>query len=389
MHRVILCVAAFTAAICCSCSGEDPADPPQSPASGATVEEEPCSTLTADDGPDQLTIGRRAELPSDSVVRRSALPKRFPSAAEIRATATPLLDDLPGAVRMIAFWGEPGAHEPWVDTPVTFLGVDGRWRDLTRRELDGGIGWLAAGDGPSPDGTRWVTDSRGKLAMLDLGTGRFTPLPAGQSAWTSWSPDSRLLAIWNPMRSGARRLRDRVAIVDRSGGRFAEVPVKVRNREVFISDDGRITTWRYSTKNTEFLRFRRFDIDGRHTGRLTCAIPAGFPPEHAWVERYDGRYLWLSGLVDRRRFVYRNTVIDTWEGTVVQDVEITGFDPHLTDWVEPGVFVSSIATGPSSLYAVDPETGVVAAISRIGLYPHQSGYENHAHSEFAADLVFD
>ncbi|QLQ10346.1 MAG: hypothetical protein HZY75_08045 [Nocardioidaceae bacterium] len=62
-------------------------------------------------------------------------PRSFAPAATTIQNASPLFENLPGRVRMIVFWGEPGAHEPLNTTPLMFLGVDGRWRSLTASDL--------------------------------------------------------------------------------------------------------------------------------------------------------------------------------------------------------------------------------------------------------------
>jgi hypothetical protein len=101
---------------------------------------------------------------------------------------------------MIAFWGEPGSSEPTADTPLTFLGTDGRWRKLIpSRDLGNDLGYYLASGGHdlSPDGSRWVFPARGWNVMIDFRTATMVRLTRGSHPKSaSWSPDSKAVALW-------------------------------------------------------------------------------------------------------------------------------------------------------------------------------------------------
>jgi hypothetical protein len=98
--------------------------------------------------------------------------------------------------------------------------------------------------------------------------------------------------------------------------------------------------------------------------------------------------LWISAVVGPKRGVYRRSVIDVTTGTVTADLEFTGWVPDFDQWARPNVYLAGIEGKPKGIYAVDAETGEVTRLSRIGVYRDQEGYENHANSQFATDLVF-
>jgi hypothetical protein len=309
----------------------------------------------------------------------------FPSAATITATATPLLDDPPGQVRMIAFWGEPGAHEPGVDTPVTFLGVDGRWRRLTVRDLGGDASYLSAGQHTlSPDGSRWVVASRGWNQMVDFRTGELVKLSRASHTYSArWSPDSKTVALWSITSPG-------LEVFDRTGHRVASLSIDVKKRSMFVDNGGRVTIFEPLAPGAEpSLNFTTYDLDGAPVVSKFCALPAGYPPRLTGVDGYDGRHLLIGALVDRRHGVYRYTMIDTESGTVVDDIRYAGWVPYVDERVEPGAYMAGITGGPDGIYGVDPSTGDMTRLSQIGVYRNQAGYENHAHDQFARDLIFN
>lgn len=388
----------------CTAGGDnDPAEVQQErPETPSTSESQPfsspppspdsCEQLKSDDGPVTLGIGKFSELPADSIVRDSELPRAFPSPAEIRATATPLMDDLPGQVRMIAFWGEPGSREPDSNTPVSFLGIDGRWRQIARSQLDGGRSWIDSGDNSlSPDGSRWVIDSVGQTKMFDFATGEMIALSKAKNLYSAWSPDSQTVALWNPLRNG-------IETFDLSGNRVAKFPLAPDQYSVYVSNGGSVTSFVQSTHRAPVIRYTTQTPDGTRVEQK-CDLPLGFLPSQAFVEGYDGRYIWLDSLNrSSGEFIYRNAVIDTMTGTVVEDVANKGechrskapaatCAPYIANWLKPGVLLSTISDGADGIYAVDPEGDSLVRISRISLY-RQAGYANHANDQFARDLIF-
>jgi hypothetical protein len=270
-----------------------------------------------------------------------------------------------------------------VDTPVTFLGVDGRWRQLTRRDLGDQRDYLSAGqDTLSPDGSRWVVDSRGWNQMFNFRTAESVRLTQG--AYTksaSWSPDSQVVALWTITEPG-------IEVFDRTGRRLAELSINVKKRSVFMPNDHRVTIFDPAVdRSAPRIRFTTYDLSGTVVRTTYCALPAGYPPRATAVDGYDGRRLWITALVDTKRWTYRYSVIDTTTGVVIHDIEHSGELPWIEQWVRPGLYVSGILGAPDGLYAVDPDTGVMTRFSVIDAYD-QAGYENHAHSQFARDLVF-
>ncbi len=295
-----------------------------------------------------------------------------------------MLDDPPGQVRMIAFWGEPGAHEPTQDTPVTFLGVDGRWRKLTKRDLGDDLGYLSSGqDTLSPDGSRWVVASRGWNRMVNFRTGELVKLTDLFTSYASWSPDSRAVALWSMTKPG-------LEVFDRAGRRIASLPISLKKRRVLMPNRRHITIFEPAAlRPAPRIRFTTYDLDGMPVGTAYCALPSGYPPRATGVDGYDGDRLWISAQLDSEQGLFRYSVIGTSAGTVVQDFQHAGYVPYIEQQVQPGVYVTTIGGGPDGIYAVDPDTGEMARISRIGLYPNQEGYENHANDQFARDLIFN
>lgn len=285
---------------------------------------------------------------------------------------------------MIAFWGEPGAHEPTADTPLTFLGTDNRWRKVTGRDLGDRLGYLSAGQGDlSPDGSRWVFPSRGWNTMIDFSSARLVKLTRGSQAKSaSWSPDSASVALWTITEPG-------IEIFDRAGRRIADLPINIKKRSVLMPDSAHITIFDPSDDRTKaLLRFTTYDLDGKSVSSDSCELPDGYPPRATGVSAFDGKRLWISALVDSKNYTYRHSIIDTSTGRVTQDVEYTGTVPYFDQWVPPGVYMAGIVGAPDGIYAADADTGEVARLSRIGVYQDQEGYENHAGSQFATDLVF-
>lgn len=375
------------AGLCClllasACTGDDSAESvPQPSASAGEPAAPPCGELKSDSGPIEVTRSA-GSIPHSKALRTSRSPRRF-AAAAITSNATPLLDDPPGRMRMIAFWGEPGAHEPTEDTPVTFLSVDGRWRQLTRRDLGDRMDYLSAGqDTLSPDGSRWVVDSGGWNVMFDFRTAESVKLtPGAFTKSASWSPGSQAVALWTITEPG-------IEIFDRTGRRLAMLSIDVRKRLVFMPNDHRVTIFEPAVdRSAPRIRFTTYDLKGMVVETTYCALPSGYPPRATGVDGYDGRRLWISALVDSKRWVYRYSVVDTSTGVVIHDIVHTGAVPWFEQWVRPGLYVSGIVGAPVGLYAVDPKTGVMARFSVLDMYV-QEGYENHAHSQFARDLVF-
>lgn len=283
---------------------------------------------------------------------------------------------------MVAFWGNPGVQEPGLDTPVTFLGVDGAWRTLTVRDLGGESWYLNAGRGTlSPDGTRWVTTFEDRNVMVDLESGDVRDLADSQMSSTAWAEDSSAVALWSMTDPG-------ILIFDRSGQRTGEVPVDVVKRQVFLLPDEQVTLTESVGGDVPSIRLVTVGFDGVTARTQTCALPKGYRFRDTGVRAYNGRELLLSALVDRRRFAYRFTLLDLVTGEVIEDFEHRGAVPQIANRSAPGLYITDISGGPDAIYGIDPRSGDMAPLSRISPYRDQGGYENHAASQFAPDLVF-
>lgn len=376
VSTTVLCVSALLVS---SCTADPIAESPVG--ESRSMDPAGCDVGGLGDDPSELSFADGTASKS-GLWRDSELPHVFPSARKIRSSATPLLEDLPGRVRMIAFWGEPGAQEPWIDTPLTFLGADGRWRQLTQRELDGGTRWATARSGSlSPDGTRWIVESDRQLQLLDFGTGQIRNLSSDRSANVSWSPDSRFVALWSWVHAG-------VQIFNRAGRRVASPLIKItKSEQLFVGSDRRITIFDLSEQTrSAVLRWRTLNTRGHAGVAHTCTLSDSYS-SNLWPQGFDGTIAWIAAVENIGGRAYRNTLIDLSDGTIVQDYLSDG-TPYIDDVVRPGIFVTSIQGDSKAIYAVDPQLGALVPISRVWPYAHQSGYENHAYSEFAADLIF-
>ncbi|MEP7736831.1 hypothetical protein ABKW28_04185 [Nocardioides sp. 31GB23] len=306
----------------------------------------------------------------------------MPPPDEIVAGATNLLDDPPGQVRMVAFWGNPGVQEPDVDTPVTFLGVDDRWRTLTVRDLGGETWYLNAGRGTlSPDGSRWVTNFDDRNVVVDLRTGNVRDLTPARMSGIAWAQDSSGVALWSPTDPG-------ITIFDKRGRQTDRVPVDVGKRRVFLLPEGHLTLAESVEDEVPSVRLVTISSDGAALRTQTCALPQGYRSRDTGVRTFDGRRLLLSALVDQRRFVYRFTLLDMATGEVIEDFEHRGDVPQIANRSAPGVYPTDISGGPDAIYGIDPLTGDMTPLSRTYPYRDQGGYENHAASQFATDLMF-
>ena len=386
----------MAAGVCClvalasGCTGDQPkasvggGSEPEPSTTAEVVAVDPCTDLEGDDGPVKVVETEWSDLPADSVLRDSTLPREFPSAATITASATPLLEDPPGRVSVLAFWGEPGAHEPDADTPTTFLGSDGRWRKLSVSDLGRGeIGWLSESSSSlSPDGSRWILSVGGRYQLVDFSTGDLIDLPSLHGIFApSWSPDSGMVAFWD---NGSA-----VHVFDRSGRRVAELPIDVgKNSLVLASDNGGVTLARVSGPQPKpRVQLKTYDRNGDVVESLSCVLPSGYPVSRTGVDGYDGRNLWLSALVDRKRWEYRYAMIDVRTGTVVADIQHRGFSPWIDQWVSPGVYTGDFAGGSEGIYGVDPDSGEMVMLTQVEHYRYQGGYENHPYGDLATDLI--
>jgi len=386
----VLCLLVMLAGACTDGSKAPPRQDPDARSSDSSTEPAqrpariPCDTLKSDDGPVVVTHRRRVALPRSSALQHSKLPGVFPSAAVITAESTSLLDDPPGQVRMIAFWGEPGANEPTESTPITFLGIDGRWRKLTKSDLGDDLGYLSSGsDTLSPDGSRWVIESRGWNRVIDFGTGEFAKLSKGDFLkYARWSPDSRSVALWTIRQPG-------VEIFSRSGRRIAQLQINVGKRSAFMLDGRRLAVFDpVARRSPARLHYTIFDLSGHPVEHGSCVLPAGYPPRSTGVDGFDGRHLWISALISSDRQIYRYSSIDVSAGKVIYDTRYTGTAAYVEQVVQPGLYVTGIVGAPDGIYAMDPQTGDMIRVSRIRLYPKQQGYENHANDQFSRDLIF-
>lgn len=288
---------------------------------------------------------------------------------------------------MIVFWGEPGAHEPLNTTPLMFLGVDGRWRSLTASDLGVQLStdYLQnRGGALSPDGSRWVTHARGWNQLVDFKTGKMRRLLTSRFAWSSqWSSNSKYLVLSDIAKTG-------IHLFDRSGKRLATLSVTPRKKTVQITDDGEVVVFDRITKQTgPRLSYTIYDHDANAIDEHRCLLPDGFPTGTG-VDLFDGRRLWITALVDKQKSIYRHALIDLTTRTVLHNVDWGGSE---FIWF-PGpagtsTYLSSVNGGARGIFGIDAEAGIATRLTRITPYERQEGYENHANSEFARDLIFD
>lgn len=343
--------------------------------------ENPCD-VRSPSVPRMVAATPESEISRSSPLRSSALPRVLPPPDEIVAGATNLLTDPPGRVRMVAFWGNPGVQEPGLDTPVTFLGVDGAWRTLTVRDLGGESWYLSAGrETLSPDGSRWITNFDDRNVMVDLETGDVRDLSPARLSSAAWAQDSSSLALWSSTDSG-------ITIFDKRGIQTDVVPVDVGKRQVFLLSDNRVTLAETVGGEVPSLRLVSTSFNGTTVRTQTCALPEGYRFRDIGVRAFDGRRVLLSALVDRRRFVYRFTLMDLATGEVIEDFEHRGDVPQIASRSASGLYLTDISGGPNAIYGIDPRNGDMTPLSRIYPYRDQAGYENHAASQFAPDLIF-
>lgn len=221
---------------------------------------------------------------------------------------------------------------------------------------------------------------------MDFRTGELVKLtrgPFGASGYTAWSPDSRAVALWRPTEPG-------IEVFDRSGRRLAELPIHVKKRSVVMSSSSRVTVFDHPAgRDKPRVRFTTYDLKGARVATTYCALPSGYPPRATAVDDYDGDRLWIHALVDSKRYVYRHSIIDTSSGSVIEDIQHSGTVPYIDQWVRPGVYLAGVSGAPDGVYAVDSDTAEMVRLSQLELHRDQEGYENHANSQFARDLVFD
>lgn len=176
-------------------------------------------------------------------------------------------------------------------------------------------------------------------------------------------------------------------VFDRSGRRLATLSIDVGKRQVIMPNRRQITIFgRTTSRQKPRIGFTTYNLDGSIAGKTNCAVPSGYPARAMWPFGFDGRLLRIGGLINEKRAVYRDSFIDTHAGTVIHDIE-HGLHPYFDEWVQPGLYINGIAGGPDGIYAVDPDTGKAVRLTQLSLYD-QEGYENHANSQFATDLVF-
>ena len=135
------------------------------------------------------------------------------------------------------------------------------------------------------------------------------------------------------------------------------------------------------------LEVTTYGLAGDQLETFTCAVPSGYPKAAISVAGYDGEHVWLSALVDQKREIYRNSVIDVTTGEVTQDIEHRGVVPFSTSRSPSGH--SSPASGRvAQPLRSRPGHGRHGGHQSNRPYADQSGYSNHASSQYATDLVF-
>lgn len=339
-----------------------------------------CGRLTTDDQP--VMAVRRAPSPGlAKALASSGLPRTMPAPAEILRLATPLLEDLPGRVRMIVFWGEPDGVLD-TESQVTLLGVDGRWRSLSLRDLgEDRPRFLKPGPGSlAPDGSRWVVVTNSGNHLLDLGTGGLTRIAGPRRRmFTSWAPDSSAVALHDLRQAD-------VLVVDRAGALRATVPLAPGRRVVHLPDGEHVTLVDAASPRTAGrLRLATYDLDGDLTSEIRCAVPSGSVLASIGVTGFDGERINLVGRVagDAAR---RYSVVEAATGAVISDVVVNA-PTYVEQWVGQGFYVSPITGASRTLDIVEPSTGTITTVSHIDPYVGLSGHDNLPASVYAADLV--
>jgi hypothetical protein len=284
---------------------------------------------------------------------------------------------------MVAFWGLPGSNEPSPNTPITFLGADGRWRKISMLDLGGQKGYLSADTGSlSPDGSRWVTAAAGWNVMLNFDTGAVVRLFRGAfPMYPSWSPDSSHIAFWSITRPG-------ISVFDRQGKSVTELTLHPGRRGVFLDDrlGVTLTSLRRSGRRAAIL-LRSYDSSGKSLKTWKCRLPSGFDPRSTGVDAiHDGR-LWVSGSAPGRPGVYRYAELDVHRRHTIQDFLFVGRHAYIAQvFPRTGNYVTGLDAAPTKLYAVDPETGTVTPLTQMHPFTRQSGYENHSTAVFAQNV---